>query len=113
MARCMLLAALLALAIKNAWAENTSCPITTGGTCTWMRCSAQRNAECVNHECVCGAGKCAMDGKCVPAAEYDPSESCANNKPCGCSILRDEKESNFCINDSQCGSRWRPGICAV
>jgi len=44
---------------------SNQCSKNTGGTCGWLSCDSSRKASCVNSKCVCGAGKCAIGGKCV------------------------------------------------
>jgi len=45
---------------------SNQCSKNTGGTCRgWSSCDSSRKASCVNGKCVCGAGKCAIGGKCV------------------------------------------------
>jgi len=41
------------------------CNADTGGTCRFFSCNSSRKASCVNSKCMCGAGKCAIGGKCV------------------------------------------------
>merc|ERR1712139_485667 len=44
---------------------SNQCSKNTGGTCRVFSCNSSRKASCVNSKCVCGAGKCAIGGKCV------------------------------------------------
>merc|ERR1711881_192286 len=43
---------------------SNQCSKNTGGTCRVFSCNSSRKASCVNSKCVCGAGKCAIGGKC-------------------------------------------------
>merc|ERR1712144_168115 len=45
--------------------ETNQCSADTGGTCRVFSCNSSRKASCKNSKCVCGAGKCAIGGKCV------------------------------------------------
>merc|ERR1712232_201840 len=40
------------------------CSKDTGGTCAFFSCHKSRGAKCVDDKCVCGAGQCAVNGKC-------------------------------------------------
>eukprot|EP00933_Yihiella_yeosuensis_P019417 TRINITY_DN15749_c0_g1_i1.p1 TRINITY_DN15749_c0_g1~~TRINITY_DN15749_c0_g1_i1.p1 ORF type:complete len:714 (+),score=99.49 TRINITY_DN15749_c0_g1_i1:88-2229(+) len=40
------------------------CENKTGGSCRWLGCDSWRNAKCVDGECVCDSGKCAVNGGC-------------------------------------------------
>merc|ERR1712232_39821 len=39
--------------------------------------------------------------------------ACDNNKPCGCALLRGEKQPHFCLNYYQCGKDMKFGVCAL
>merc|ERR1712093_675789 len=45
--------------------ETNQCSADTGGTCRVFSCNSSRKASCKNSKCVCGAGSCAIGGKCV------------------------------------------------
>jgi hypothetical protein len=50
-----------------------NCSISTGGTCAYASCYSWRgDTECVGGRCICTAGQCAVDGKCV--AEHSLEE---------------------------------------
>lgn len=89
----------------------STCNKVTGGGCSIFGCAETRNAACEKGACVCGEGMCADNGVCVPEAEYDPTESCENSKPCSCSLGSQVLQTPICLNYMQCGSRVTPGIC--
>lgn len=74
------------------------CKVSTGGTCSFFGCNSWRNADCVDHTCVCPIGSCAVDGKCVetPAPRAAPSHG----------IICDQEYSGPVRNQGSCGSCW-------
>lgn len=42
------------------------CPVETGGFCRWLGCDTSRGpTTCINSQCLCANGYCAVAGKCV------------------------------------------------
>merc|ERR1711959_149411 len=62
---CYTVAQLKAHGAEPTAAPTNTCSADTGGTCGWASCHSSRNAKCENAKCVCGAGSCAIGGKCV------------------------------------------------
>jgi len=74
------------------------CQMKTGGTCRFSGCASWRKAECTGFsfgfssgftlgQCVCTAGTCAKDGKCVPSPELTKPPKVLEAKKIVCPVL--------------------------
>eukprot|EP00928_Gymnodinium_smaydae_P022291 TRINITY_DN18771_c0_g1_i3.p1 TRINITY_DN18771_c0_g1~~TRINITY_DN18771_c0_g1_i3.p1 ORF type:complete len:432 (+),score=21.88 TRINITY_DN18771_c0_g1_i3:53-1348(+) len=51
----------------------SSCATDTGGTCGFFGCDSSRGvADCVGNKCMCYAGYCNLNGRCVPQSQVQP-----------------------------------------
>lgn len=50
--------------------ERIACEANTGGTCGFSACYSWRSAECVDGQCLCPDGTCAVDGFCRTAPAW-------------------------------------------
>eukprot|EP00746_Dinoflagellata_sp_MGD_P079576 gnl/MRDRNA2_/MRDRNA2_31830_c0_seq1.p1 gnl/MRDRNA2_/MRDRNA2_31830_c0~~gnl/MRDRNA2_/MRDRNA2_31830_c0_seq1.p1 ORF type:complete len:314 (-),score=26.06 gnl/MRDRNA2_/MRDRNA2_31830_c0_seq1:49-990(-) len=60
---------------KKSWRD--TCSKDTGGTCHVMGCSSSRGpTQCIDGECQCQSGYCALGGSCIRDCEKDTGGTC-------------------------------------
>lgn len=88
-----------------------TCEIQTGGTCRFSGCDSWRNAHCSGAylgfssgislgECVCAAGKCAVDGKCVESTALTAPPAKLNANYIVCPVLAALYNAGFLVPDA-------------
>merc|ERR1711959_741250 len=117
---------------------SNQCSKNTGGTCRVFSCNSSRKASCKNSKCVCGAGKCAIGGKCVSmtgapqsgeedeenfletksSSEADSKAQCSNDTGGTCRVMScNSSRKARCVKSGFLGSTskclCRAGSCAI